>query len=65
MSMRELCPFIKSPPSSKCYCVEVNSQKIPNLLEYCAKNFLKCNFYITNIKNVSEISQCGSSKSFS
>ena len=50
MAAREMCPFIKTPPSSDCYCVEVNSMKIPPFLEYCTNNFLRCNFYIAHLK---------------
>ena len=50
MATREMCPFIKTPPSNDCYCINTDSLKIPAFLEYCTNNFQRCNFYITHLK---------------
>ncbi|QII13233.1 hypothetical protein KsCSTR_38540 [Candidatus Kuenenia stuttgartiensis] len=50
MAAREMCPFITTPPSNDCYCINADSLKIPSFLEYCTNNFQRCNFYITHLK---------------
>ncbi|MBM4055078.1 MAG: hypothetical protein FJ264_10515 [Planctomycetes bacterium] len=55
MIARKLCPLMKKPPSSNCFCVEVNSQKIPGLLEYCANNFSDCYLYKTYVKKNTQV----------
>ena len=38
---KKRCPFIQHP-SKACYCYEMNSSKVPNVLKYCNAEFNLC-----------------------
>jgi hypothetical protein len=39
------CPFL-SNPTKECFCLKMDSQNIGNMLEFCAKEWKKCDVYI-------------------
>jgi len=39
-----LCPFT-AKPDKDCYCVNVNSNKVKNILDYCGGDFKECPVY--------------------
>ncbi|NIA11818.1 MAG: hypothetical protein GWP10_19360 [Nitrospiraceae bacterium] len=39
-----VCPFVASP-SKDCYCVEMNSDRIRNVVKFCMGNYLECKIY--------------------
>ena len=39
------CVFI-SEPFPECYCMNINSTKIPKVLKYCAGDYTLCSIYI-------------------
>lgn len=44
MYEKAMCPFIEMH-SSECYCINMNSQKIPKAIHYCMVNFKQCELY--------------------
>ncbi|MDD2853579.1 MAG: hypothetical protein PHY09_16965 [Desulfuromonadaceae bacterium] len=47
-----LCPKIRQPHRD-CYCYNITSQKILNVLRFCGSNYEKCKMYQSN--NVFEV----------
>jgi len=41
---KSLCPFT-AKPDKDCYCVNVNSNKVKNILDYCGGDFKECSVY--------------------
>lgn len=44
MYQETMCPFIEMH-SDECYCINMNSQTIPNAINYCMRNFEQCKRY--------------------
>ena len=42
--LKKFCPFTKEP-YEECYCNNLSSQTIENILYYCGNNFEKCNLF--------------------
>jgi hypothetical protein len=44
MDITSQCPFVASR-FDECYCKNMNSQKIVNVVHYCMRNFETCDIY--------------------
>lgn len=43
-NMNPICPFVQKPHKD-CYCLDMNSRKVRNVIYYCQGNFGKCKIY--------------------
>ena len=45
LAMRYVCPLIKNPPNTDCYCIKMDSVSVQSIIHYCANNYEECNIF--------------------
>lgn len=54
VTLKKFCPLVENPYED-CYCNNLKSQTIQNIIYYCGNNFEKCDIYknhkLNQIKN--------------
>lgn len=50
----DTCPFLKFP-AADCYCLKIEKQNIDLIMQFCARDYLHCEFFISRMTSLEGI----------